>query len=161
MSSLAHLFYSSKTDFKDKDLELFTKKNGGDCRRKILISSIGGSIEETTTPSGCCDICSVPVSGRLNIFSAGRQSKRKRRRAVRTVDKDRLEEKLMMAREEFRLKHPAFQMLGIDFVCPTSTIKKLCEEAKYIVSADDFPVEVRIELKDTFFSVIASSSSSQ
>ena len=160
MPSLAHLFYSTKTDFGDGDLQLFSNTRE-ECRRKILISGIGGSVQEPATRTGCCDVCSVPVRGRLDLFSAaGKRSRKKRRRAVRTVDTETLAEKLKMARERFRREHPAFQMVGIDFVCPTSTIEKLCKEAKYIVSADDLPTEVRSELKDIFISIIASSSSS-
>ncbi len=58
-----------------------------------------------------------------------------------------------MAREVFLTEHPAFRMVGTDFICPNSTIKKLCEEAKYIVSTDDFPVELRSDLKYIFFSL--------
>ena len=159
MPSLAHLFYTTKTDFRESDLQHFSKSRE-ECRRKILISGIGGSVQETTR-TGCCDVCSVPVCGRLDIFSAaGRQSRKKRRRAVRTVDTVSLAEKLKITRERFRREHPAFQMVGIDFVCPTSTIEKLCKEAKYIVSADDLPTEVRSELKDIFISIIVSSTSS-
>ena len=41
MPSLAHLFYSSKKSFRDKDMEQFAKTEG--CRRKVLLNSIGGS----------------------------------------------------------------------------------------------------------------------
>lgn len=160
MPSLAHLFYSSKKLFKDRYLEQFSRSEGG-CRRKILIDSIGGLVEVSDTQhGGCCDVCSVhPHSGRLDLFSVPMINKRKRRRAVREVNKDLLEEELKKAREDFMTKHPAYQMVGIDFICPTSTIKKLCEEARFIVSIDDLPIGIRSELKDVFFRLLLSSTS--
>lgn len=110
--------------------------------------------------SGCCDICSVdPVtySSRLNIFSAAKVNRRKHRRAVRTLSSD-LEKKLKLAREEFLNDHPAFRMVGTDFLCPDSSISKLCQEAKYIESMEDFSTDIRSELKDIFFSVVVSCS---
>ena len=109
----------------------------------------------------CCDRCSAhPIDGRLSIFSAGIVKRRKRRRVVRAVDKDVLEGKLVAAREDFLKRHSVFKMVGIEFVCPHSTIKTICKEAKYIVNTDDLPTELRSELKDIFFSIITSSSSS-
>lgn len=60
------------------------------------------------------------------------------------------------ARASFLQNHAGFQMIGVDFICPDLIIKKVCEDAKFIVTSDDFPVELRPELKDIFFSIITS-----
>ena len=154
MSSRAHLFYSPKANFTNsKDMEQFVKTTT--CRRRVLISQMGGSVERTVF--GCCDICSSESpSSRLKIFAPVEVGIRKRRRAVRTVDIGRLEDKLKVARAKFLERHPGFQMLGIDFVCPDSIIKKVSEDAKFIVTTDDFPAELRAELKEIFLSIIIS-----
>lgn len=157
MPSLGHLFYSTKKVCDDGDMVQFLK--GGECRRKILIESIGGVVERSTT--ACCNICSVhPLSSRLDIIHrrAG-TNKRTRKRAVRSIEQEELKKKLELAREDFLDKHPSFRIVGIDFVCTNLAIEKLCEEAKYLHSADDIPMEIRPELRDIFFSVIISSSS--
>ena len=62
-----------------------------------------------------------------------------------------LEHRLKAIRETALREHPAFRMLGVNFVCPDSTIKQLCEEAKYAKDFKDFTVLVRMELRDKFF----------
>ena len=155
MPSRSHLFYNKRT-LKNKDLELFVADN---CRRRSLLEGIGGQVEDASDHVyGCCDVCSAGrVSTRLDVV-VSRVSRRKERRAVkRTVSSD-LEDKLMAIREEVLEDHPSFRMLGINFLCPDSTIKKLCLEAKFVTSADDFPVAVRPELRDRFFSAISDNS---
>ena len=160
MASLAHLFFYPKQANLSKDLESFTQ-SGDDCRRRLLLQCIGG-VAKGAGRTGCCDTCSPLPSGRLDIFRSGSGQRKKRRRAVRFVDVVKLKERLVSAREEYLLKHPDFTMLGVGFVCPDSSIDKICEEAKYIASADNFPsdVQVRSDLKNIFFSIISSSSSS-
>lgn len=157
MPSIAHLFYSCKKKFDDKQMEIFVRSEG--CRRNILINSIGGSLR--VTPTECCDICSArPVSSRLNIFSAV-VAKKKRRRAIRTVDEEMLEQQLMMTRDDFLKRNSDFQIVGKDFICPDLTVKRICDESKYIGCIDDLPAQLRLELKDLFFcDIVACSLSS-
>ena len=151
------LFYSPKQDFTNSNMENFVK-SGGVCRREILIGSIGGSIQGATSTGECCDICNAhPISSRLSIFGTCSVTRKKRRKAVRTVDADDLERRLRTARRDFMDQHPGFRMLGIEFVCPDSSIKKIRDEAKYIANAEDFPSEMRSELKDVFLHIITSS----
>ena len=148
MPSLAHLFFSSKKQCSDKGMELFQKNSEAGCRRRVLIEGIGGSI---LPQPDCCDLCSThPLTGRLNIFSEMDVARKKHRVAVRTVHKDLLVEKLKAVRNDFMKNHPAFKMIGEEFVCPNSTISKVAENSKFITSADDFPIELRVELKDVF-----------
>ena len=65
---------------------------------------------------------------------------------MRTVKLD-LEEKLKLARAEFLQQHPPFEMVGVENICPDASILKLCEEARFISSIDEFPIEIRLELK--------------
>ena len=65
----------------------------------------------------------------------------------------------MAIRQQVLEEHPSFRMVGVNFICPESTIKKLCSEAQFAANADDFSVHIRPELKEKFFSVIFGSSS--
>ena len=156
MASIAHLFYSTKKVFVSAEMEKFCNSTES-CRRKLLIESVGGSVQGTTSEF-CCNNCSdYPTSSRLDIFGWLKVKKRKRRRAVRTVKLD-LKEKLKLAHAEFLQQHPPFEIVGLQNICPDSSILKLCEEARFISSIDDFPIEIRLELKHIFFRVIQSSS---
>ena len=63
-------FYNTRKEFKDKELEIFAK-NSENCRHKLLLNSIGGTLMAATNCSNnrCCDVCSpaVPLSVRLNV----------------------------------------------------------------------------------------------
>ena len=110
----------------------------------------------------CCDRCSpsaltLPPYSRLAILVQGVASSRKRRRAVRTVDRDALRDKLVTTRDNFLAQRSDFCMVGVGFVCADSVIDKLCDEAKYIETIEDIPAElfgIRSELKLSFFFVI-------
>ena len=57
VTARAHLFYSAKKQFIDTELESFAR-NSENCRRKMLLESIGGSLKGRND-YGCCDVCSV------------------------------------------------------------------------------------------------------
>ena len=146
MASIAHLFYSTRKVFVSAEMEKF-------CNSTESWGSVQG-----TTSEFCCNNCSdYPTSSRLDLFGGLKVKKRNRRRAVRTVKLD-LKEKLKLARAEFLQQHPPFEIVGLQNICPDSSILKLCEEARFISSIDDFPIEIRLELKHIFFRVIQSSS---
>ena len=76
---------------------------------------------------------------------------------MREVEKDRLREKLIEAREQVLNQKDSFCMCGVEFLCSDSVVDKLCDQAKYIEDINDFPTElfgVRREIKLTFFSII-------
>ena len=120
MSSRAHMFYSKKT-VTDKGLESFVSDK---CRRCCLLESIGGRVEDASDlPYGCCDVCDDGrPSARLDIVVS--MSNRKERRVAKRTVRSGLEEKLKSVREEVLEEHPSFRMLGVNFLCPDSTIKK-------------------------------------
>lgn len=158
MPSRAHLFYNPKKVTADKGLESFRTSK---CRRRSLLESVGGSLDSSDHQYGCCDVCSAGAavfSSRLNIL-ARKVNKRGVKRVRREVSPS-LESKLIAARQDFFEKHPAYQMVGVNILCPDSSIKKLCKEARFISGIDDFPIEVRAELKKEFCSVILGSSTS-
>ena len=81
-------------------------------------------------------------------------SKSKRRRAVRSVDKDQLKDKLITARDSLLQQQDDFYAVGVQFFCSDSVIDKLCEKARFIENEDDFPVElfgIRQDIKHFFF----------
>ena len=61
----------------------------------------------------------------------------------------------MAVREEMLEEHPSFRMVGTSFLCPDTTIKKICLEAKFCKSTEDCSVNLRTELKDKFSAVIS------
>ena len=84
-------------------------------------------------------------------------TKRKRRQAVREVDKHRLKDKLTEAREHALTLNVSYCMCGTDFFCSDEVISKLCDQDKYIEDLSDFPVElfgVRKDVKLILFRVI-------
>ena len=122
-------FYNVKKKFQDKELENFAK-NLENCRRRMLLASIGGSVQ-SENEYGCCDVCSPDLlfDERLDVLQLSTVSKRKRRRAVRNVGDD-LKQKLISVREEVYKERSSFSIVGIRFLCPDSTINNLCKEAK-------------------------------
>ena len=108
-----HTFFNAKRKFKDKDVELFSK-NSENCRRRMLLVSIGGSLEGVNG-YGCCDVCSPDKSFSEQFDLIHRcVLKRKRRRAVRKVNDD-LKQKLIAVREVYK-ERPSFSMIGIRFL---------------------------------------------
>ena len=52
-------------------------------------------------------------------------------------------------------EHPSFQTLGENFVCDDAAIDKICQDARFISSAEDLHiVNIRPEVKSRFFAVI-------
>lgn len=155
MPSRAHLFYSTKKVL-DKELESFVTNT---CRRQSLLQSVGGLADRSDHEYGCCDVCGAgTVSTRLNIL-INKVNKRKAKRVRRAVSPN-LEAKLITAREQVLEEHPSFRMVGVNFLCPDASIKKLCKEAEFATNPQHFSVEIRSELRDIFFGALSSSSSS-
>ena len=110
----------------------------------------------------CCDCCSpsaltLPVYKQLAVLDKGVAMRRKRRRAVRRVDKVILKEKLSKARDDLLERISDFYMVGASFLCSDSVIDKLCDDAKYIEEIEDMPAElfgIWSELKPTFYQII-------
>lgn len=111
------------------------------CRRDGMLKAIGSKEIPDRELNNCCDVCTeVPsnLSFELLVGSAG--EKRKRRVAVRVVEKE-LEEELraglLKEREKYLELHPPFKMIGADFVCPLAVINDLCSRARFIDCVDD------------------------
>ena len=130
-----------------------------------MLQSLGSSPSRDNDHQ-CCDCCSpsaltLPTYSKLNIFvQRAAVAKKKRRRAVREVDTDRLKEKLLEARGQALTASDSYCMCGVDFFCSTDAIIKLCDQAKYVEDISDFPVElfgIRKDIKAVFFSVICES----
>ena len=119
------------------------------------MASIGGQVEGSGHQYGCCDVCTdgKVLNSRLDVL-ASRVCKRKSKVRKRRTVSPSLEAKLMAIREEVLDEHPSFKMVGADFFCPASSIKKLCTEAEFASEAKDFSVYIRPELKDKFLNVI-------
>ena len=141
-------FYSVKKKFQEKEMEKFAK-NSENCCRRILLASIGGSLQGENE-YGCCDVCSPDlfVDERFDVFQLSTVSKRKRRRAVRNIGDD-LKQKLIAVREVYK-ERPSFSFVGVRFLCPDSTINNLCKEAKYIESIED-PILLGIRSEEKNF----------
>ena len=166
--SRGHLFHTvRKKPEEDQGLANFIT-NGENCRRLSLLQSLGDS--STAVASNhfeCCDCCSPSALSsssysRLNILKKGVVSRIKRRRAIRSVDKDLLKDKLVSARNSLLQQQDDFCVVGVNFFCSDSIIDKLCEQAKFIETVDDFSVElfgIRQEIKHTFFSIICNTCS--
>lgn len=124
----------------------------------MLLAGVGGSLEAGNgSQNHCCDVCSPTMSfdSRLGVLQRGTTNKRKRRRGVRKAS-DRLKQKLVAVREEVYNERPSFSIVGIRFLCPDSTIDKICKEAKFIESIEDLSsLRIRPELKERFFNVIS------
>ena len=120
-----------KKKCQDKELEAFAK-NSENCRQRLSLASIGGSVEGENG-YGCCDVCSPDklFDHRFDVFQFSKVNKCKRRSAVRKVG-DSLKPKLIAVREEVYKERPSFSIVGIRFLCPDSTTDHLCKEAKYI-----------------------------
>ncbi len=150
MPARGHLFFSPKKVYSSPEMESFVKDQRN-CRRLSLVASVGG-VAEKNDGIGCCDLCGGdPVSSRLKIHASSVVGKRKARRVRRMVDPN-LEDRLKEIRETVLSEHPAFKMLGVNFLCPDSTIKRVCEEAKYAKEFGDFSVHLRAELRYKFLS---------
>ena len=145
------MLYSGRKFFTDANLVVFAKIKEA-CRRSILLASIGGV---AASDQGCafCDICHSGAlnSSRLDFNFGGRVvNKRKVKRVRRVVDAAVLKDRLLGVREEVLIEHPLFKMIGAEFLCPQSSIKKVCEDANYVSGPQDFTVELREGLKDKF-----------
>ena len=131
------------------------------CRRKTLVSGMGGRVDNIVRSERCCDLCTpsaIPHKGRLDVTQAGMPPKRKRRIAVRVITDDLLEslkQRLYRERSTYIQENTCLRMVGPSFVCPDVTIDEICKQAEYISSVDDISLfGVRTDLKDRFFNII-------
>lgn len=161
-----HLFYSEKkekakpTVVGDDVLSDFV--TGAKNCRSALICGMGGN--DVGSPSErCCDKCTphaIAPNDRLNILVIGKQSRGKKRAAVRRVDEEllmTLKNKLRMERDRYIQENPCFMMTGFSFVCPDVTIEELCSQATYIQTPLDMSLfGIKTELRDRFFNIISS-----
>ena len=110
----------------------------------------------------CCDICTpsaIASNDRLNVLELGKQTRRPKRSAIRVVNEQllkTLKECLYAERKAYIDENPHLSMLGIDFVCPDSTIDELCSQAEYLETASDISLYgIRSDIKDRFFNVVS------
>ena len=162
-----HLFYSEKkekakpTVVGDDVLSDFVT-GAKNCRRNALICGMGGN--DVGSPSErCCDKCTphaIAPNDRHNILVIGKQSRGKKRAAVRRVDEEllmTLKNELRMERDRYIQENPCFMMTGFSFVCPDVTIEELCSQATYIQTPLDMSLfGIKTELRDRFFNIISS-----
>ena len=164
--SRGHLFYSSskkksnKKVNEDKTLLKFAHDQEN-CRRRTLVSGMGGRIDNLVRSERCCDLCTpsaIPCKGRLDVTQAGMPSKRKRRIAVRVITDNllgSLKQRLCLERSTYIQENPCLRMVGPSFVCPDVTIDEICKQAEYISSVDDISLfGIRTDLKHRFFNII-------
>ena len=123
-----------------------------------MLEAIGGNYVHRQCER-CCDLCTPSaISGlRLDVMKPGPVS-RKRKLLSEDLDKDlkcSLQSRLEADRAAFLLDNPDFLMIGSSFLCPDSTLTKLCNDALQIKTVDDLiEYGVRTELRDRFFSII-------
>ena len=126
-----------------------------------MIQSLGGTVQ-TNSPWQCCMVCNPTMFGdgsRLAVVELGGVPSRRRRRvAVRKVtglQMEVLESSLKAERANYISEHPNLAILGVQLVCPNSTIKNICSGAKFIsILSDMDSFCIRRELKQRFFNVI-------
>lgn len=157
----AHLLLTTDTDkITDRALKSFcTDKEN--CLRSSMIKSLGGTVPQSTL---CCMVCNPLAFSdgeRLSVLQAGNAPPRKKRRvAVRRMDKSLLDTVMSRLKEErtnYIKEHPALSILGAQLVCPDSVINDICSSAKFICAASDMDwFGLRQELKQRFFYVIMS-----
>lgn len=124
-----------------------------------MIKSLGGTVQQSTL---CCMVCNPSAFSdgeRLSILQVGKAPPRKKRRvAVRRVDKSLLETVMSRLKEEranYIKEHPTLAILGVQLVCPDSVISSICSSVKFISIASDMDLFcLRQELKQRFFDVI-------
>ena len=151
---------SSRSKIQDKTLSNFV--NDKICRRKTLLSGMGEEYNEFIPPLRCCDVCTpsaISSNDRLNVLELGKQTRRPKRSAIRKVNEQllkTLKERLYAERKAYIDENPCLSMLGVDFVCPDSTIDELCLQAEYLETASDISLYgIRTDIKDRFFNVIS------
>lgn len=108
------------------------------------MEGIGGELktnEQSQSIEACCDMCyqsgvDMPLNERLNIFKAPSVS-RKRRRAIRVVEKDGLRAQLIVVRDTAYNQKPDLRMIGLKFFCADSVIDEVCAQAKFVNTSSD------------------------
>ncbi len=153
----AHAFYSPRLKFTDPLLERYCVE-GENCRRRTLLEGVGGS--QHTRGDFCCDVCTQgDPHPRLAILGCSTVVARKRRAVVHALDKSDLElltSRLQQERDKIIAEHPAFRMIGSNFVLSDCAIVEICKEAKFFCSSSDLTVNyIRPEIRDRICNAIA------
>lgn len=123
-----------------------------------MLGAVGGICVEVERLR-CCDICtpSAIFRSRLDLMKPGPVA-RKRKVLAMELDEQTarsLRSRLEEDRQAFLDNNPDFLMIGSSFLCPDSTLAKLCTEALCIKTVDDLiTYGVRVELRDRFFRII-------
>ena len=95
--------------------------------------------------TGCCDTClkkcdtEVPFC-EIPLVDGRVKENKSRRSAVKQVSavlQTELKENLLCERDRIMEENPAFNMLGVSFVCSNSIINNLCKDAKFYQSERD------------------------
>ena len=115
-----------------------------------------GCSEQVPKGASCCDGCRVDVPyHRLDILKPASVNKRKRRRKAHHIDKaatDRLKNSSKEERVHVLAEKPAYQMIGVNFICSNPLICEICEGDKFISTVEDMAIYcLRPELKEHFF----------
>lgn len=130
------------------------------CRRRSMLRAIGST--EVLNPSTvCCDVCNffAPTPElRFEAMAENVISRAKRRRTVVNHKdfEEQLKNDLRQEREAYMNEHPAFRMLGAEFVCSDSVIDRISSQAHYIKTEGDLGDQfcIRQELKSKFLHII-------
>lgn len=137
------------------DHDTATKEN---CRRHLLLTSLGSSERPSVGTEQCCNQCRQQGVPYKNLELVKRTQTRKRRRTkVREVSKDLLKvlfERLTQEQDTIVSESIGFHMLGAEVVCHSKVITEICSRAKFITSVasiKDIP-GLRPQLVSRFYS---------
>lgn len=157
--SVSYLFYSTiGLKRAEKSVGEFVESSQN-CRRRVLLSALGGHEEQQPPRILCCDSCTPDqLPADLNIIPLPCVHVGNVR--VHTVPKavrDELYEALLVAREQVVTTNSGLRMLGPQVICSNRVISDLCKKAGHIKSVDDLKCfkGLRTDLYDFFFNVIS------
>ena len=117
-----------------------------------------GSLECPSITGHCCDVCNT-VPDTLQFEACTLPTRRKRRSAVREVDKElqvEVHDRLLKERDVFIEEHPQFKMVGPDFVVPVPVIDDICSNLRFITTQDGLcdRYDIRPDIKCRLFNVL-------
>lgn len=122
-----------------------------------MLEGIGSS--ERARRAICCDVCTegVPYPW-LAVLGHSSTTSRKRRPVKHNLtksDKEVLTKRLQDERDKIIQQHPAFRMIGRNFVLSDSGIAEICKDAKFVCTSSDLPLYcIRPEFRDRIFNVV-------
>ena len=141
MKSHALLLYTKHEQDKCTDQELkdliSLQEN---CRRKQLLRGLGSSERNRQGNCRSFDSCSSKVPAEVD-FLKPTPAKRRKRDTTRTdlskELKEDLKERLKAERAVIVQEEPGCRMLGVELVCPASSINDICDKATQIHTLQD------------------------